>query len=698
MEFKELQLEEIQHEHPIILEDLQHMHQGYKEYDDEIDDNDLITMQEFKCICDRCGLGIDWYHRNYYKCSSMSCNYSIHKFCAEICTTLRSPAHPSHILILKKGTTNWKCSSCLTDHDQDGIYYHCSTCNYKIDLRCATFLDQKTVHHPGHSHPLISVTVEPILSKCFACGKKHEGKFYHCTTCLNFSINSECLTLPIKCLTKHHSHMLTLCYSFSDQQYGSECRICEKELYSDIWIYKCSKCMFYAHLNCQPPLGRDLSKLMLLYDSHYKNRGVPRFPVHDESYNPLPQSRGVNEEIRDENGYLIHFSHEHPLVLIHNKSNNDKASTSEVKSMSLHNPMKRIKLLCNGCVRPIMTMPFYKCSHGYNECSNFALHESCARLHTRIKCYECPHTLVLQQSGPLFWCRICKLPCNGFAYNCDTCGYNIDVHCGSRPSEIKHEAHACDMYLWTPQSNRPWYVRTPRSIRKYLRKKKLMNTRRACYACRNIIDELGTYYECPLCDYYLDCLCALHLPKKIRNKYDKHPLTLRYSPIENHKGQYFCEVCEDDLNPEKWFYHCSECSQSIHSACATLILQSEQGVDAVHEDCVYKFVNMKFGGVINTEDHVHPLSFVAGTISDGDCTKCGLDLQSKFILKCLQCKFAIHSYCESSITESAKQELVEMFKNLEKIREPKIHSRPQRVVTFYPEEIIRPETQPSKRV
>nr|GEW60722.1 DC1, C1-like, zinc finger, RING/FYVE/PHD-type [Tanacetum cinerariifolium] len=65
-----------------------------------------------------------------------------------------------------------------------------------------------------------------------------------------------------------------------------------------------------------------------------------------------------------------------------------------------------------------------------------------------------------------------------------------------------------------------------------------------------------------------------------------------------------------------------KCSQSIHSACAPLILQSEQ---ALHEDCVYKFVNMKFGGVINTEDHVHPLSFVAGTISDGDCTKCGLN-------------------------------------------------------------------------
>ncbi|MFS7927564.1 hypothetical protein Hanom_Chr04g00310641 [Helianthus anomalus] len=47
---------------------------------------------------------------------------------------------------------------------------------------------QHTIHHPSHPHPLISFSVEPILSKCFACGKKHEGHFYHCTTCFNLII------------------------------------------------------------------------------------------------------------------------------------------------------------------------------------------------------------------------------------------------------------------------------------------------------------------------------------------------------------------------------------------------------------------------------------------------------------------------------------------------------------------------------
>lgn len=50
MEFNELHLDEIQHEHPLILIDLQlMMHQGYEKDYDDFDDNDLITVQKFKC-------------------------------------------------------------------------------------------------------------------------------------------------------------------------------------------------------------------------------------------------------------------------------------------------------------------------------------------------------------------------------------------------------------------------------------------------------------------------------------------------------------------------------------------------------------------------------------------------------------------------------------------------------------------------
>nr|GEX33481.1 zinc finger, PHD-type [Tanacetum cinerariifolium] len=81
-----------------------------------------------------------------------------------------------------------------------------------------------------------------------------------------------------------------------------------------------------------------------------------------------------------------------------------------------------------------------------------------------------------------------------------------------------------------------------------------------------------------------DSMKMVEVPDTISHKYDKHQLTLRYFPVENHSGDYFCEVCEEEFNPN-------------------------------------------------------------GVESDGECANCGEHLQDKLILKCLQCKFAIDIDC-----------------------------------------------------
>nr|GEV32048.1 zinc finger, PHD-type [Tanacetum cinerariifolium] len=109
--------------------------------------------------------------------------------------------------------------------------------------------------------------------------------------------------------------------------------------------------------------------------------------------------------------------------------------------------MKRIELLCNGCVRPIMDVPFYKCSSEDQYC-DFVLHEWCTRLPAELPNYpDHPrHTLVFVSKVPgnlfgIFDCRNCMSRCNGFAYGCTECDYYIDVNCGYIPEEITHEAH-----------------------------------------------------------------------------------------------------------------------------------------------------------------------------------------------------------------------------------------------------------------
>ncbi|KAJ0716433.1 putative chromatin regulator PHD family [Helianthus annuus] len=683
MEFKEVQPEEIvQHEHPLILEDLQSMYQNYLEDDDDVDDHDLITMQNFECICNICGYRIDWYHRYYYKCSQ-SCSYSLHKSCGKLSKNFQFVAHPTHTLHLKKKSSSWSCRSCLTKH-QDGICYHCSTCDYKIDLRCATFAEQTMIYHPGHPHPLISITLDPTLSKCYACGREHKGVFYHCNTCFYFSIHIDCVTLPFKLTSNHHVHMLTLTYSFSVIPYHSKCRICGTSISEQFWLYKCTKCRVYIHLDCATSRGEPFMSIFShgligktntnFEAADYTN--LLHYPLPDESYNILPHHilREDYDQIRFNN---IHSIHNHPLLLINSLD-------TSISTSHLHNPMMRIKLLCDGCSRPISTTPYYVCSQAESGCG-FYLHERCTRLPSELENHpgHPQHTLFLFHSPPRnliytgFKCNICGLFCNGFGYACTRlrCNYRVDVHCGFVPERILHEAHPNHLLSRVDAS---------------------IHSTATCNACAVIINGSEFCFRCSSCDFYLHFRCALHLPGTIKNKYDRHPLKLSYSPIENHKSEYFCEVCEEELIPEKWFYHCQECGQSIHSACAPLILRSEQGVNSLHDrDGVYKFLNIKFGGLIFFPGHPHPYSFIAGANSDGRCFICAREVQSLQIFKCFTCNVALHAVCTParwmSLSRLNTSAITDYYFDLYK-PQVQLEHHETATVTFYPSQVMRPVT------
>ncbi|KAL8261578.1 hypothetical protein R6Q59_025627 [Mikania micrantha] len=154
-------------------------------------------------------------------------------------------------------------------------------------------------------------------------------------------------------------------------------------------------------------------------------------------------------------------------------------------------------------------------------------------------------------------------------------------------------------------------------------------------------------YHCFGCDFSLHIECALLLPKTIKHKFDKHPLSLRYDPAEDYSSDYFCEICEDELNPEKWFYHCSMCAWSMHTACAPLKLECEQSTVSRLNNPVSFFSNVKFGGTHEIIDHSHPLTFVQGINADGECKVCHQKLWYSMILKCIMCKFACHRSCVS---------------------------------------------------
>ncbi|XP_076923836.1 uncharacterized protein LOC143586100 [Bidens hawaiensis] len=306
----------------------------------------------------------------------------------------------------------------------------------------------------------------------------------------------------------------------------------------------------------------------------------------------------------------------HPLILFDTLRNG---------SVSLHDPMKKVELLCDGCVKPITNVPFYKCSRQH---CDFVLHEWCTRLPNKIQDHHDhpEHTLVLLPKIPgkllgVFDCKICELPCNGFAYGCTQCNYYMDINCGFIPDVITHAAHSKHL----------------------LRRIKNSSLKIACKACLWLLKGVG--FHCSTCDFYLHTKCALLLPEMIRHVYDKHPLVLRYYPAENHISEYFCDICEDEFNPIEWFYHCSTCASSMHSACAPLKLQCERSTYSEYDESIFRYINVKFGGTVEIEDHPHPLTFVQGINTDGECNDCYRQLQYKMIFKCSRCKFAIHYKC-----------------------------------------------------
>lgn len=295
-------MEVIEHEHPLNLIDLEQEYpQIGEEYDEDDDDTDgdMVAIKDFKCTCDRCAQEINEYHRYYYKCSDDSCDYSIHKFCAELPPTLKHSSHDAHILTLLQRKINWHCDVCGKKHKAQEISYQCPSCDFDVDINCAIVATECKIHHPSHTHPLVQIT-RPIVCKCDACGKKHQGIFYHCTTCSHLFIHTGCLLLPKKLLIQDathdefsHTHPLAIAYSFPAAvqvaKFEPRCRVCGEFFYNEnLWIYKCDKCRYYAHLDCAT--ARE-EPFMSIFSSAGFGKTIKNFADADHPdllYFPLP--------------------------------------------------------------------------------------------------------------------------------------------------------------------------------------------------------------------------------------------------------------------------------------------------------------------------------------------------------------------------------------------------------------------------
>ncbi|KAG7644129.1 Zinc finger PHD-type [Arabidopsis suecica] len=502
------------------------------------------------------------------------------------------------------------------------VFYGCIRCNIKWHPYCVP-RSTKNINHPCHpNHPLeVLLQGPPSYSdeKCSLCQRKLSNFVYHCKLC-NFSIDMECGNRPPPHKVDHpkcHEHALTL----MGREVSFTCNACGT--HGERNPYVCLPCSVMFHYDCidlphvininrhdhrishSYPLKRGnwvceicRQDINTTYGGYSCNK-CPDFFVHSKCATRKDvwdgtELEGIPEEVVDvapfeviEEGVIYHFSHEkHNLFLI------EDVFIDGAEDMH-----------CEACARPVSSEKHYKCV----ECK-FILHEECANLPLTKRHGLSTGIFYLRFgkdfSEQNFSCDACNRDGRGFSYK-DEEGVVLDVLCASL-SFFKHpKLHPHTLFLTTID-------------------------RGTCLACgENKLNVL----RCVDCDYSLDYKCAT-LPLVIKHRCDTHYLVLR-SGEEAPEGKYWCEICEAETNPERWFYTCDDCGVVCHIECVT-----------------GDFLNIKPGIIMKNRENKFEVGF-----NDHDsrpkCTDCGSRCRFPRFFKVTR-KNIEYYYCSKACFQNAK--------------------------------------------
>ncbi|CDP20287.1 unnamed protein product [Coffea canephora] len=273
----------------------------------------------------------------------------------------------------------------------------------------------------------------------------------------------------------------------------------------------------------------------------------------------------------------------HPLVLSEKVQKLDeiKSTTSDDQEEA-----KALLLVCDVCIEPICSsddLQYYACA----ECGYF-VHLTCSKLPPELhipKHPQHPFSLTCKPSAVgRFICRACRWWTNANYYQCKPCELSICIKCVSASmmtSSVKHNGHK-KHHLTQFQSSDPII----------------------CTACGLQRSSFG--FACEDCHFYVCYVCAL-LPPTTTQRWDKHPLLLIYPPYFEHPEEFYCVLCETEINPNCWMYHCHECDYSLHPLCVPQI---------------GRFRHTKYGRSLNVNNHSHPLTHVPEAKYKSFCGSC----------------------------------------------------------------------------
>ncbi|KAE8662588.1 hypothetical protein F3Y22_tig00113279pilonHSYRG00035 [Hibiscus syriacus] len=141
-------------------------------------------------------------------------------------------------------------------------------------------------------------------------------------------------------------------------------------------------------------------------------------------------------------------------------------------------------------------------------------------------------------------CYACRDSIKGFSFYCNECDVNFHASCAKYPTRaIKHTCHPHNL------------LQLGKSI--------IHNI--SCNECGIICKDSS--FSCRKCEYDVHPQCIL-LPTTFKHKRHLHPLTLVSPFVEDDSGDYCCDMCETERNPDLQVYCCEECNFIAHIDCA----------------------------------------------------------------------------------------------------------------------------------
>ncbi|KAF3942575.1 hypothetical protein CMV_030780 [Castanea mollissima] len=176
----------------------------------------------------------------FYSCTP--CSFFLHKSCSKLPKIKRHP-FDSHPLTLSYQQASFLCSAC--GQMCNGLKYNCKKCKYNYNVQCILLSDTLTLACHEH-HLYLSWTNS--LQKCSSCNFENYCVF-RCSTC-EFVLDLKCATLPQATWYNQHEHPFNLRYTPEDDSGEYYCDICEEERDPKQWFYYCAECNFPAHRDC----------------------------------------------------------------------------------------------------------------------------------------------------------------------------------------------------------------------------------------------------------------------------------------------------------------------------------------------------------------------------------------------------------------------------------------------------------------